>query len=85
MRCNRCGCEARTIFVHGHEQCSQCHSVVEDCCQGITVQETSKDNYYVTKQTCKYDEDLNTDFIVGEKEQKHFISPDQFNNKGQKK
>jgi hypothetical protein len=76
MRCNRCGCEGRTIFVHGHEQCSQCHSVVEDCCQGITVQETSKDSYYVEKQTCKY---------VGEKEQKHFISPDQFNNKGQKK
>ena len=72
MRCNRCGCEGRTIFVHGHEQCSQCHSVVEDCCQGITVQETSKDSYYVEKQTCKY---------VGE----NFISPDQFNNKGQKK
>jgi len=85
MRCNRCGCEGRTIFVHGHEQCSQCHSVVEDCCQGITVQETSKDSYYVEKQTCKYVNEkvkpLDADFIVGE----NFISPDQFNNKGQKK
>jgi len=54
MRCNRCGCEAKTIYVHGHEQCSQCKSVVEDCCQGTTAQ---NDKY----------EDINTDFIVGQK------------------
>ena len=23
-----------TVFVHGHEQCSKCGSVVHDCCQG---------------------------------------------------
>jgi len=71
MRCNRCGCEARTIFVHGHEQCSQCHSVVEDCCQGITVQETSKDNYYVTKKTCKYNEKLDKDLSEENKNEKN--------------
>ena len=65
MRCNRCGCEAKTVsIVHGHEQCSQCHCVVEDCCQGITVQEVSKDNYYVEKQSCKYNE-VDPHFVVG--------------------
>lgn len=33
-RCNRCGEELKTVFVHGHEQCLACNSVVQDCCQG---------------------------------------------------
>lgn len=34
MLCNRCGGEADPIYVHGHIQCSICHQVVDDCCQG---------------------------------------------------
>jgi len=33
-RCTRCGSELKTVFVHGHEQCVACNSVVMDCCQG---------------------------------------------------
>ena len=54
MRCNRCGHEGKTIYVHGHEQCEKCHPVVEDCCQGLTVQEVSKDNYYVSKNCDRF-------------------------------
>ena len=54
MRGNRCGHEGKTIYVHGHEQCEKCHSVVEDCCQGLTVQEVSKDNYYVSKNCDRF-------------------------------
>jgi len=35
-RCDRCGEELRTIFVHGHEQCVTCGQVIYDCCQGET-------------------------------------------------
>ena len=34
MLCNRCGGESDPIYVHGHIQCSICHQVVDDCCQG---------------------------------------------------
>ena len=32
--CPRCNEKLVTVFVHGHEQCSSCGSVVHDCCQG---------------------------------------------------
>ena len=32
--CPRCHAVLRTMFVHGHEQCTVCHAIVEDCCQG---------------------------------------------------
>jgi hypothetical protein len=35
--CPRCHTVLRTIFVHGHEQCTTCHAIVEDCCQGAPV------------------------------------------------
>ena len=34
MLCNRCGSEEVAIYVHGHIQCSVCHQVIDDCCQG---------------------------------------------------
>ncbi len=33
-RCDRCGEELKTVFVHGHEQCLTCSQVIYDCCQG---------------------------------------------------
>ena len=33
-RCERCGTELKSVFVHGHEQCVSCGQVVYDCCQG---------------------------------------------------
>lgn len=33
-RCPRCQDALRTVYVHGHEQCTACGCVIEDCCQG---------------------------------------------------
>ena len=33
MKCDRCTCET-LVECHGHFQCSQCGSIVEECCQG---------------------------------------------------
>ena len=32
--CPRCNEKLVTVFVHGHEQCCKCGSVIHDCCQG---------------------------------------------------
>jgi len=32
--CPRCGAKVPRLFVHGHYQCQQCHSNIDDCCQG---------------------------------------------------
>lgn len=37
--CPRCGTRLRLIEVHGHTQCVECGSVVDDCCQGEVCQE----------------------------------------------
>jgi hypothetical protein len=34
-RCPRCQGTLQTVNIHGHEQCVLCHSVVDDCCQGV--------------------------------------------------
>jgi hypothetical protein len=34
MICPKCQQESNRINVHGHDQCSVCGSVVDDCCQG---------------------------------------------------
>lgn len=33
-KCQRCGQDLKSVFVHGHEQCLSCGQVVYDCCQG---------------------------------------------------
>jgi hypothetical protein len=38
--CPRCGNKLRTVNVHGHEECVECHQVVDDCCQGEVCQPT---------------------------------------------
>ena len=38
-RCLNCGCTEPKVFVHGHTQCCQCHSITDgDCCQGEQMQ-----------------------------------------------
>jgi len=38
MLCNRCGGEDVPLYVHGHIQCSICHQIIDDCCQGEILQ-----------------------------------------------
>lgn len=38
-RCPRCGDHLKTVYVHGHEQCVTCDSVIDDCCQGEVCQQ----------------------------------------------
>lgn len=33
MRCERCLCED-LVEIHGHTQCTNCGSIVEECCRG---------------------------------------------------
>ena len=35
MKCERCLCED-IIVIHGHTQCTQCGSIVEEFCRGET-------------------------------------------------
>jgi len=39
MLCPRCGYEAEPVVVHGHSQCELCHSIIDDCCQGLCAQQ----------------------------------------------
>lgn len=32
--CPYCSAEVRMEFVHGHYQCAECKSVINDCCDG---------------------------------------------------
>lgn len=34
--CPRCQTQMQPVEVHGHVQCSVCHLVIEECCQGET-------------------------------------------------
>lgn len=34
MRCPQCGAWVNLVHVHGHGQCSVCHTNVEPCCAG---------------------------------------------------
>ena len=40
--CPFCGDQTEVIAVRGHSQCSECHQVIETCCEGDSVQRTSE-------------------------------------------
>ena len=35
--CPRCMVRMNVVNVHGHTQCPACHCVIDDCCQGETI------------------------------------------------
>jgi DNA-directed RNA polymerase subunit RPC12/RpoP len=41
-QCPRCQTQVILEYVHGHYQCPRCKSVIVDCCQGETAQETGR-------------------------------------------
>lgn len=34
--CNWCGTQTKIIWVHGHGQCANCGTNIEECCKGET-------------------------------------------------
>lgn len=32
--CPFCGIPSKVIWVHGHGQCSVCHTIIDECCRG---------------------------------------------------
>ena len=39
--CPRCMVSMNVINVHGHTQCPACNCVIDDCCQGETINSPS--------------------------------------------
>ncbi|MFT4310205.1 MAG: hypothetical protein ACMXYC_01085 [Candidatus Woesearchaeota archaeon] len=33
-RCPYCGSQKGIVWVHGHGQCAQCHTNIDECCRG---------------------------------------------------
>jgi hypothetical protein len=46
--CPFCGDQTAIISVRGHSQCSECHQVIETCCEGDSISRTAE-----TKKPCK--------------------------------
>ena len=40
--CPYCGNPVRVIRVHGHGQCSVCHTVIDECCRGEQIEQTER-------------------------------------------
>lgn len=40
--CPFCGDQTEVVAVRGHSQCSECHQVIETCCEGDSVQRTAE-------------------------------------------
>ena len=44
--CGFCGNQTTVNWVHGHGECSICHSNIDECCSGECVQEVTVDEAY---------------------------------------